>query len=416
MEEQLRMVRLQDKIESQRHTRRRELINVQLDKPMAHHIPKPPTTVRSEQLGLAGYRLYEDEQKARSERDKENWEALKRHNDKGIYNYFTNSARNHNNLLKQTRYNHYIDLEDVSENEILPNSMSSTTSNTYPLKSVRHQEATANHPNQQHACNRIWSQNPGANGYMCECCKPVCSNCGQEMVAKCNGPRYNDNELLSMPAHLLKQRNREASVPIHPVAAKPRARQQVFTDDDDSQSDLSSTEHQPFSFNIDEASIFHPSNQSMFTHIKNEVPVQPNTLKELERITEEKLRKYSELYGDLKRLRRHHEEDDLLPVSVLKAVPSTSNMPKRIGEPKVAMNENTRRLIEFAKEMERDDKQKVNIEQIASLNDAINEFLFDLQVDNIPTNNITQNADSNISTFIQVGAFKKQLNLQKRNF
>ena len=132
MEDQLKMVRLQDELETQRQTRYREKSRINLDsnRPLVaqNQSTKPPITVRSEQIepNVYTYRSY-DERKAQTDRGKENWEEPNR-NDKEIYNFFTNSAQKQ---LKDTiRYSHYFDLEDLSENEVLPNSLSSSTYNT----------------------------------------------------------------------------------------------------------------------------------------------------------------------------------------------------------------------------------------------------------------------------------------------
>lgn len=383
MEEQLKMVRLQDELESQSQARQREKSRINLDsnRPIAtqQQPPKLPTTVRSEQLGpnVHTYRSYE-ERKAQTDRGKENCNEpeLKR-NDKEIYNFFTNSAHNQ---LKDIRFSHYFDLEDSSENDVLPNSMSSSTYNTYPTKSIRHQDVVQkrqNQPIKQPMCNfckhnRFLARNQEdniANDLICSSCEnePICLNCRKEICSRCKRPTHNDEHTLKVPSRHLKQRNTDSEF-IVMKSQEPRPKpkyvrldsfQPIYTDDDDSLSDFSSTEHKPFSFNIDESSLFHPSksrlNRKLSVSIRNgEVFVQPDTFDELKRITEEKVQKYAKNYGDFRYKRpieskdgRVHDTRIPVPIINPKPKPNIDSMP--------VMRDSTKKLIEFAKELERGD-------------------------------------------------------------
>lgn len=385
MEEQLKMVHLQDELETQRQTRHREKSRINLDSngPMvAQNQPtKPPITVRSEQieLNVYTYRSY-DERKAQTDRGKENWEKSKR-NDKEIYNFFTNSAQNQ--LKDTTRYSHYFDLEDLSENEVLPNSLSSSTYNTYPSKSTRHQDAVQKRqndaPRKQPMCNfckhnRSLARNQEeniANDLICSSCEnePICLNCRKEICSRCKRPTHIDEHTLKVPTRHLRQRNTDPGFIVikdQEPQAKPKyvrldSFQPIYTDEDDSLSDVSSSDHKPYSFNIDESSLFHPLksqlNRKLSVSVRNgEVHVQPDTFDELRRITDEKLKKYAKNYGDF-RYKRPADGKDERVQDIRIPVPMVANIkPKSNLDPMPAMRDNTKKLIEFAKELDRGDK------------------------------------------------------------
>ncbi|XP_031628071.1 uncharacterized protein LOC116343897 [Contarinia nasturtii] len=428
MEEQLKLVRVHDEIENQRQTRQREKsrIPLELNRPMVNQqSTKPPTTVRSEQLDINTSRVY-DERKAQTDRGKENLNELKR-NDKEIYNFFTNSAHNQ---LKDTRYSHYFDLEDVSENDTLPNSMSSFTYNTYPTKSNRHQDVVhkqshSDPQQQQPICNfckhnrflaRSQEENI-ANGYICGSCEnePICLSCRKEICVRCKKPTHNDDHVAKMPLQrCIKQRNTDSDFI---VAKKPEIQpkskyvrldnyQPIYTDEDDSLSDLSSSDHKPYSFNIDQSSLFHPSksrlSRKLSVNVRNgEVSVKPeDSFDELKRITNEKILKYSMNYGDFLRKKTNESkmgrvQETRFPMPILKPTSNPDPMP--------VMKQNTKDLIEFAKELERGDH---NIFRRTETK---------YQVPAVQTNKVVQNNNTS-STLTQVGAFKKQLLLDKLNF
>lgn len=381
MEEQLKSVRLQDDLESQRQTRHREKsrINIDSNRPIVAQQPIKPPTTRSEQLepNVHTHRSY-DERKAQTDRGKENWEDSKR-NDKEIYNFFTNSAHNQ---LKDIRFSHYFDLEDLSENEILPNSMSSSTYNTYPSKSIRHHDAIQKRQNdsinKQPMCNfckhnRYLTRNQEenmANGLICSSCEnePICLNCRKEICFRCKRPTHNDEHALKVPPRHLKQLNTDSEFIViknQEPRTKPKyvrldSFQPIFTDEDDSLSDLSSTDPKPYSFNIDESSVFHPSksrlNRKLSVSIRHgEVFVQPeSTFDELKRITEEKLQKYAKNYGDF-RYKRPIEGKEIRGPDTRIPIPIANPKSKLNLDPLPVMRDNTKKLIEFAKELERGD-------------------------------------------------------------
>lgn len=374
MEEQLKMVRLQDELESQRQARQREQkrINLELNKPIANlkHL-KPPTTVRSEPVepNIPSYRSY-DERKVQTVRGKENFDTLKQ-KDKEVYNFFTNSANNENNHLKENRYSHYFDLGELSENDVRSNSMSSSY-NTYPSKSDRHHQ----HDMKPTMCifckhkrflTRSQEENFG-NSYICGSCEnePICLYCRKEICVQCKRPTHSDDKNVS--TRLLKQRNTDPN-PTIPSVKQVRVRtesfQQLFTDEDDSNSDISYTDYKPYSFNIDATSLFHPSksrlNRKLSVSVKNgEIIVQPDhSFDELRRITEEKMMNLTKRYGEM-RPKKPTESKELigrveevrLPTRLMDS--RMANL-KPIEEPRPVFREETKKLIEFAKELERGD-------------------------------------------------------------
>lgn len=379
MEEQLKSVRLNDDLESQRYARsQHKLINFEKNRSIVNHQQsKPPITVRSEQIEPNTFRSYE-ERKAQSDRGKENCNEVKR-SDKDIYNYFTNSAQKETNQLKDFRYSHYFNTEDLSDNE-MPNSMSSFSYNTYPSKSIRHHDTASNHhlvELKRPMCNfckhnRFSRQNQEETGneYICDSCEsqPVCLSCRKEICVQCKRPTQEGKSLL--PSRHLKQQNTELAskfgnvkCQIEPIKEPTYVRtdsfQPIISDDDESYSDLSSTEHKPFSFNIAESSVFHPTksriNRRLSVSIKNgEVFIQPDSFEELKRITDEKAQRFAQNYSDIKTKKSIELKESRIPKIILNSNPKPIMNPQPISSP-LPMRDSTRKLIEFAKELERGD-------------------------------------------------------------
>lgn len=388
MEQQLKSVRLQDDSEGERQPRSREhhLINIEFNKPIfsTHYKKSPPapTQVRSERFESNAYRAY-DERKARSDHGKENCETVKR-SDKEIYNFFTNSARIQ---MKDIRHSHYFDLDDTSENEAP--SMSSSSYNTYPSKSSnRHRQAMC------HFCkyNRFLTRNQEENlntEFMCDACKndPICLTCRKEMCVRCKRLKHNDENSTKQPFQMKQQQNYDSEIlseqhtnPIDNPAKSVRSylppvyteklSQQMQTDEDEILSDQSSTtEHKPpYSFNIDKSSVFHPiksqANRRRSVSIRNgDVHNKPDSFDELKRITEEKLSKLTKRYIETTKANKTidsgemstHLLNDNLMTDHERGYQTFLNSMKQNSIRVPTMGENTKRLIEFAKELERTD-------------------------------------------------------------
>lgn len=387
LEEQLRSVRLQDELEHERRPRYRDhhLVDIELNKPIAKaHFKQPPATERFErQFGSNAYRAY-DQRKAQSDHGKENFEAIKR-NDKEIYNFFTNSARKQ---LKDVRQSHYFDVDESSENDAV--SMASSAYNTYPSKSSnRHhrcetQPALCNFCKNSRYLSRSQDEN-FSNGYICDACEndPICLNCRKEICMRCKRSIRTDKKPIPKQSFQLKQRTYDSELldymkaiefPVKSVRDAPtyiENFQEIQSDDDGSLSDQSSSTGQrpPYSFNIDKSSIFHPSKSTFLHHpspkpqannrrrlsvsIRNgETVIKPDSFDELKRITDEKLSKMTKTYQKNKAnetitLNENNEQDDSYELILNSMTEDSIMIPK--------LNENTQRLIEFAKELERTD-------------------------------------------------------------
>lgn len=368
MEEQLKSVRLQYEMEQERPTRRREHKRINMDYQKAltigHSPPKPPITVRSEQIEPAPYtyRSY-DERKAQSENGKENVNVVKR-NDNEIYKFFKNSARDPN-LLKDLRYHNYCDFSgELSDFDITPNSMSSAY-NTYPSTASHQIEIKSNR--QPPMCNfckqhrflaRSQQENIEKDLYFCGSCEmqPICLNCRKEICVRCKRPT---NDQPTKPIIMINDQPRNDELDLwQPRADAGKDAKYVRTEqfrpietDEESLTDSNPDGHKPYSFNIAESSVFHPSHsridRRLSVSIKNgEVSVQPDSFDELKRITNEKLMKYAKTYGalrnkrafDMKQNKLHQNDSNPLPL----------------------IKENTKKLMDFAKQLERDDDDDDN--------------------------------------------------------
>lgn len=371
MEEQLKSVHLLDDVDYDRPPRRREhhLISIEINKPIINtHYKKLPASVRSERFEANAYRAY-DQRKAQSDHGKENLEAVKR-SDKDIYNFFTNSGRRQLNDMRH--HSTYFDFDESSETDEAM-SMSSSTYNTYPLKAAaRHHQhesrpALCSYCKQHRFLTRNQQENLN-NDYICGACgnEPICLSCRQEICVRCKRiMRANENPV-KQPFRLqhrkyanelpdLAKSMRDADPPMHI--------DNIQTDDDDNLSDHSSIAEKkaPFSFNIDRSSLFHPSKSTRRQSVgirHEEVPVKPDSFDELRRITDEKMAKLSKTYAEVHKANKtvvpkEPSPDAASDQEMIRKAILNSTTPHPITIPQ--LRENTKRLIEFAKELERTD-------------------------------------------------------------
>lgn len=330
MEEQLRLVHLQDELEFRRQIGNREQkrINITITKSSPKKLPLRPTTVRSDipanKSAFHTFRSY-DERNAQSDSGKENIEQIK-YNDKKLYKFFTNSARDASNF-KNIRYTNYFDFEELSDNDILPNSMSSSY-NTYPTK----RRTNAAHNNNQcqistkhrPMCNfckekRFLARNQDENFekdlLYCNSCQnePFCLNCRREICVHCKRPtnhktheKHLNQKIKKHEIKLPGWKHYNAITTKNKVSPNYKESFRILDTDDDDDSESNSSSRPPYSFNIKETSIFHPSN-TLFNHelsfdtIPKRVTSNSTTsFDELKRITDEKLLKYAKNYGEFR--------------------------------------------------------------------------------------------------------------------
>lgn len=394
LEEQLKSVRLQDELEHERRPRYRDhhLVSIELNKPIINtQSKKMPATERcARPIDANAYRAY-DQRKAQSDHGKENFDATKR-SDKEIYNFFTNSARRQ---LKDLRHSHYFDEEESSENDAV--SVASSAYNTYPSKSSGHRHY--HNETQQVLCNFCKNSrhlSRSQDGYICGACAsdPICLSCRKEICMRCKRkirndenamPKqqpfqlkqrtYVDNELMDyMKAIECPKKSQSVRDDVPPYIENYNYQEIQTEDEEDSLSDQSSIWDQkpPYSFNIDKSSIFHPSkstfyhspkpkpaleppanNRRLSVSIRNgETVIQPDSFDELKRITDEKLAKMTKTYQKNKsnqtiESKEPNDQNESYEAMLNSMTEDSLVVPK--------LRENTKRLIEFAKELERTD-------------------------------------------------------------
>lgn len=386
MEEQLKSVRLQDELECERKPRCRNhhLVNIELNKPIINvKLKKLPATERFEESAYEAY----DQRKAQSDNGKENYDALKR-SDKELYNFFTNSAHKQ---LKNVRHSHYFDMDESSENEGDRSvSQFSSNFNTYPSKASNRYYSHESRPALCNFCkhNRFSTRSHDENlnnAYMCGACEndPICLNCRKEICVRCKRLTCNDENPIKQPFQL-KQRKFDTDQLDHmkaieyPTKSVPDVhannkfqQQQMQTDEDESYSDESSTERKPpYSFNIDTSSLFHPSKTTQQSKRRSSVSirngeacVKPDSFNELKRITDEKLSKLTKSYSETSiKINKSIESNDPHSPNDLYDADEKKHDHEKIFNSKTHnskdvpfLRENTKRLIEFAKELERND-------------------------------------------------------------
>lgn len=363
---------------------------------------------------------------AYSENEKENLIVKKA--DKDLYKYFSNSAKDTNDL-KNTRYrtSNKNDIESfLSPSSILQ--PSSTQEFCLDCQSDV-KKNLCSFCQQQRFLLRNQSENTtDRNLFMCTLCQadPICRSCQKKICQKCKKPIRKDRKnkgFVELPMsnqkpetdlsnpYLSPQKN-ENSFDLSGSRSPSRIFEtEVFrrsnnasknsyindnNDADDDQSSLLSVVRKPFSLNLEKSSVFHPLNKTpkkrFSINIKNgEVVVEQNgldSLEELKRITDEKIAKFIKNYGELpspKPFKKKSIDIDEFPI------------PLHVEQSKSPIEEEFRR-----------DSIESNSPAFKML-----ETKWDIPV--VQRNTIKEN-DNNVCVLTQVGAFKKQLQLDQFEF
>lgn len=257
------------------------------------------------------------------ERGKENLATASRADDADIYKYFTNSARDPIDLRNLNFRSH----PDVGNEVNMSGTMDSHRRRTYPMATNRnvnaHQQCTrcelvvnrdvCNFCQQNRYLARSQYQNCPAHDRqprLCESCyyQSICACCREELCARCNRPTKMVAKTKTDPNQSPRRRK------LSPRATNLALLDESYEDSSDNEEDDNHNIHtpspmnspkkvqpkaKPYSFNIGESSMFHPSNSG----IEPPTTVRANKSRltdDLKRITDEKLSKYAKNYGDMR--------------------------------------------------------------------------------------------------------------------
>lgn len=260
------------------------------------------------------------------ERGKENVATASKVEDADIYKYFTNSARDPIDLRNLSFRSH----PDVGNEVNMSSTMDSHRRRTYPMAANRnantHQQCTrcelvvnrdvCNFCQQNRYLARSQYQNCPAHDRqprLCESCyyQSICACCREELCARCNRPTKMAVETKTAPNQSPRRRK------LSPRATNLALLDESYEDSSDNEEEDNYNNHtpspmnspkkvqpkgKPYSFNIDESSMFHPSNS--VTEPQTTVPanksIDRSSNDDLKRITDEKLSKYAKNYGDMR--------------------------------------------------------------------------------------------------------------------
>lgn len=278
---------------------------------------KPPR--RNRQTGRSG----------EVEFGKENLATTSKIDDAEIYKYFTNSGRESIDLRDMSFPNH----PDLGNEE--NTTMESHRCHTYPMKKnrnldTRHRCARCEWNVNRDVCNscqqnRFLTRSQYGNcavhdrhhPHLCKSCyyQSICACCRGEICARCNRPTKIDTVAKQSPPR------RKLSPRATNLALLEESYEDSSDDDDGhhyidlTSSRISSPKKdqpsgKPYSFNIQESSMFHPSNANVVPQAT--VPVEKgadkSSIDDLKRITDEKLSKYARNYGDMRARNTSHSK------------------------------------------------------------------------------------------------------------
>lgn len=262
---------------------------------------------------------------------KENLATAHRVDDADIYKYFANTDRESIDMRNMSFRSH----PDFGNEGHITMESHRCHNHTYPMKKNRNVDAHERCARCESIMNRavcnFCEQNRflatsqyencathGHHPHLCKSCyyESICACCRENICARCNRPTKSDNHLLKSKAGLMAKQSPRRRKP-SPKATNLALLEESYedsSDDDDEQSYINRTSSRmsspkkfqphgkPYSFNIDESSMFHPSNAGVEPQItapaKKGVAKGPND--DLKRITDEKLSKYAKNYGDMR--------------------------------------------------------------------------------------------------------------------
>lgn len=272
-------------------------------------------------------------------------------NENKVYKYFTNSARDVKESIgfRHTQASSF-DRSPPKKPNISPKKMPLGL-NTYPMHKSND------------ACNTHHDQSPQSTRSLCNFCKekrsltrsqtdninnsslfvcgscediPICLKCRQEICSRCKRPikipkpRDQSNDALTpltTRSELLVANNYSTTgdFKLSPILSGNDTERHLLdtTDDDDNTSNCSS--RPPYSFNIKETSVFHPSNTTFNRYSPTNLPIKASIgasipFEELKRITDAKLSKYTRNYGDFIKSPEHNRlaNVDSFPMPLLR--------------------------------------------------------------------------------------------------
>lgn len=222
-----------------------------------------------------------------------------------IYNYFSNSLREDNDM-KSNRTNDGQNVQELT-NRSIPNPYL-----TYPLKSSELCDSCRSeteHPcNFCQQCRSLFPDqlNAVALPMICESCltQPICMCCGKRICIRCKRPTESGS---ISPRHIPQKK-------ITPPRAETTERRRHISEQSEiedvsgsnSRRSSDAPQSNPYSFNVDSNSIFHPSynrseKQKLSIKVKNGgVSVSNDEQNELKKFTHEKLTKIAKNYGDMR--------------------------------------------------------------------------------------------------------------------
>lgn len=352
-----------------------------------------------------------------------------------MYKYFSNSAKDANDL-KNLRYRAVINDDNVIHSDFSSSTLPEPPQYFSPSDYCAGCQMDLMKKNLCGFCKQqqYLSQNQSGstsdrNLFMCTFCHadPICRSCQKKICQKCKKPIRKDKQLNipKNPIELPRAAIRKSDTELSQFSSSPRAiknasdisgsrspskmlETEVFrqasrasfnydiNDAKDDQSVRSNeiNEPKPYSMNVDKSSIFHPDNElpnkrfSININTNGEVLIEQNgldRLEELKRITDEKVAKFINTYGKLpqsKQVKKRSIDIDEFPLT-------------QFVEPmKPPIDIDTRR-----------ESVEANSPAFKML-----ETKWDIPV--VQKNTVKEGGD-NICVLTQIGAFKKQLQLDQ---
>lgn len=351
--------------------------------------------------------------KALSENGKEDLIAPKK-SDKDLYKYFTNSARETQHL-RNVRYNPYLGIDDLSTTSPQSSTLNRPVEphwKRYPAEMEEPIYSTCSHHGHDD------KSEAEENSLVCSTCQSqlICRNCDVDFCLKCRKRKKTERNRLTLGTsprkhnHSLRPRHQaltetteesefeqEVDILIHsPIVVKSHSN--------------------PFSMNLGKSSVFHPSRKHTDSKISvnfrnGDVFVEQQSsiganMDEMKRITDEKLSKYAKNYSDLRSRRSRVLDEDTFPMPLIRE--NTSKMAAATATDNFPMEQNSPAF----KTLET--KWQVRTPMEAPIKQTPTKISF--QIPAVQKNTIAREPTNNTRVLTQVGAFRKQLQLDQLEF
>lgn len=279
--------------------------------------------------------------------------------DNEIYKYFSNSGYEDNDM----KSNRFPEPQNAKKST---NRSNTNPYLTYPLKSSElcdscRSETELEECNFCQECRTLFPNQLNAIGMpmICQSCftQPICLCCGERICLRCKRPTINKS--IESPRRMQPKKNvtPRKRITIH-VESKNENTDADDIPDSSSRQSTENTQSEPFSFDVDTNSMFHPSYNRAEKKLPNKLKkvgssVTNNDMNELKKLTNDKLSKIAKNYGDMRARIVPRDKTNNMDNYPLPLIPPNVNLSSKYSQEDDSREHNSKNTFAFKQLEER---------------------------------------------------------------